>query len=33
MPSLLRPFLRFLRVDRFLWLDIAEAPSTPGSQS
>jgi deazaflavin-dependent oxidoreductase (nitroreductase family) len=26
MPWLIRPFLRFMRVDRFLWLDIAEAP-------
>ena len=30
MPWLIRPFLRFMRVDRFLWLDIAESPLAPG---
>jgi deazaflavin-dependent oxidoreductase (nitroreductase family) len=27
MPWLVRPFLRLMRVDRFLWLDVAGPPS------
>jgi deazaflavin-dependent oxidoreductase (nitroreductase family) len=30
MPWLGRPFLRFMRVDRFLWLDIASPAQSPG---